>query len=246
MSIESEQDLQGMQRVSELVKEALATLQAAVEPGVSTLELDRLCGEIFAKHGAVSAPRLTYGAPINVFVSVNDAVVHGLPSGYRLQAGDVVTLDVTPNLNGYIADAVRSVVVPPASPKTLALVACAEAAFWAALRVTKAGRPINAIGRVVETKAKRAGFSVIRDLSGHGVGRAIHEEPTILNFYHPEFGQKLSENLVIAVEPMLALGKPQLKERGDGWTLCTRDGSVAAHYENTVIVQRGRPVVLTA
>ena len=246
MSIESEQDLQGMQRVSELVKEALATLQAAVEPGVSTLELDRLCGEIFAKHGAVSAPRLTYGAPVNVFVSVNDAVVHGLPSGYRLQAGDVVTLDVTPNLNGYIADAARSVVVPPGSPETLALVACAEAAFWAALRVTKAGRSINAIGRVVETKAKRAGFSVIRDLSGHGVGRAIHEEPTILNFYHPEFGQKLSENLVIAVEPMFALGKPQLKERGDGWTLCTRDGSVAAHYENTVIVQRGRPVVLTA
>ena len=246
MSIESEQDLQGMQRVSELVKEALATLQAAVEPGVSTLELDRLCGEIFAKHGAVSAPRLTYGAPVNVFVSVNDAVVHGLPSGYRLQAGDVVTLDVTPNLNGYIADAARSVVVPPGSPETLALVACAEAAFWAALRVTKAGRSINAIGRVVETKAKRAGFSVIRDLSGHGVGRAIHEEPTILNFYHPEFGQKLSENLVIAVEPMFALGRPQLKERGDGWTLCTRDGSVAAHYENTVIVQRGRPVVLTA
>ena len=246
MSIESEQDLLGMQRVAEVVKEALTTLQAAVEPGVSTAELDRLCARVFAKHGAFSAPRLEYGAPITVFISVNDAVVHGLPSAYKLRKGDVVTLDVTPKLNGYVADAARTVVVPPASARALTLIACAEAAFWAAMRVTRADRPINGIGKVVERKAKQGGFSVIWDLSGHGVGRAIHEEPNVLNFYHPKFGQKLSENLVIAIEPMLSAGRPQLKERADGWTIATRDGSLSAHYENTLIVQQGRPLVLTA
>ena len=245
MSVGSEQDLQGLQRVSEVVKEALAALQGAVEPGVTPAELDAVCGRVFQEHGAFSAPRLLYGAPVNAFISVNDVVVHGLPTKRKLQAGDVVKLDVTPILNGYIADAARTVVVPPASKVALRLVACAESAFWAAMRVVRAGKPLNGVGRVVEREAHRFGFEVIHELAGHGVGRAIHEEPEVLNFYHPDFRQPLTDNLVIAVEPMIAAGKSRVAKRRDGWTIGTEDGSLTAHYENTVVVQKGRPLVLT-
>lgn len=245
MSIGSEQDLQGLQRVSEVVKEALTELQAAVEPGITPAELDAVCGHVFQKHGAFSAPRLLYGAPVNAFISVNDVVVHGLPTKRKLQPGDVVKLDVTTILNGYVADAARTVVVPPASKIALKLVQCAESAFWAAMRVVRAGKPLNGIGRVVEREAKKFGFSVIRELAGHGVGRAIHEEPEVLNFYHPDFRQPLTHNLVIAVEPMVAAGKSAVAKRRDGWTIGTRDGSLTAHYENTVVVQKGKPLVLT-
>lgn len=231
--------------MSEVVKEALTELQDAVEPGVTLADLDRVCGRVFQAYGAFSAPRLMYGAPVNAFISINDAVVHGLPTKRKLQAGDVVKLDVTPVLDGYIADAARTVVVPPASKGALRLVACAESAFWAAMRVVRAGKPVNAIGTAVEREARKFGFNVIRDLAGHGVGRAIHEEPEILNFYHPDFWQPLANNLVIAVEPMIAAGGSGVAKRKDGWTIGTQDGSLTAHYENTVVVQKGKPLVLT-
>ena len=228
-----------------MVKEALAALQAALEPGVTPSELDAVCGRVFQNYGAFSAPRLLYGAPVNAFISVNDVVVHGLPTKRKVQAGDVVKLDVTPVLNGYVVDAARTVVVPPASKVSLRLVKCAESAFWAALRVVRAGKPLNGIGRVVEREVQKFGFKVIRDLAGHGVGRAIHEKPEVLNFYHPDFYQPLTNNLVIALEPMVAAGKGAVAKRRDGWTIGTRDGSLSAHYENTVVVQKGKPLVLT-
>ena len=246
MSISSEQELKGMQDAGAVVKDALAAMQEAVEPGVTTNELNAVCGRVFAKYGAVSAPFMIYGAPVNAFVSVNDAIVHGLPSGRKLLAGDVVKLDVTPFLNGYIADAARTVIVPPASKVAKRLVKCAEAAFWAAMKVTKVGSPLNAIGKTVEREVKRYGFSVVHDLAGHGVGRDIHEEPEVLNFYHPQLRQPLTKNLVIAVEPMVTAGRRYVVQRKDGWTVATQDGSLSAHYENTIVVQTGKPLVLTA
>ena len=228
-----------------MVKAALAALQGALEPGVTPAELDAVCGSVFRDYGAFSAPRLLYGAPVNAFISINDAVVHGLPTKRKVQAGDVVKLDVTPVLNGYIVDAARTVVVPPASKAALKLVKCAESAFWAAMRVVRAGKPLNGVGRVVEREVQKFGFEVIRELAGHGVGRAIHEEPEVLNFYHSGFHQPLTDNLVIAVEPMVAAGKGNIAKRKDGWTIGTRDGSLTAHYENTVVVQKGTPLVLT-
>lgn len=246
MSINSEEDLKGMQAAANVVKEALKNMQDALEPGMTSHDLNALCGAVFAKYGAVSAPFLAYGAPVNAFVSVNDAVVHGLPNKQKLVAGDVVKLDITPFLNGYIADAARTVVVPPASKLATRLVNCAEAAFWAAMRVTRAGHPVNVIGKAVEREVKKYGFSVIQDLAGHGVGREIHEEPEILNFYHPQFRKPLRNNLVVAIEPMVSAGRRHIKHLKDGWTIATKDGSLSAHYENTVIVQKGKPIVLTA
>jgi len=231
MSINSENDLKGMQNAAEVVKEALKAMQDALGPGVTSHELNLICGRVFARYGAVSAPFMTYGAPVFAFISVNDAVVHGLPTKRKIKAGDVVTLDVTPMLDGFIADAARSFVVPPASKLAKRLVACAEAAFWAAMRVTKAGRPLNSIGKAVEKEVKKHGFAVLEDLSGHGVGRDIHEEPEVLNYYHPSYRQALSTNLVIAVEPkkdsLLSLPPKLAEKRCQIYTLFSSLGSIA-------------------
>ena len=247
MTISDEHELQGMRRAGRVVADTLRALTAAVAPGVTPAQLDALAGEIFKQHGATSAPRRVYGAPVNVFVSVNDDVVHGLPTQRPLKPGDVVKLDVTPFVNGYVADAAVTVAVPPASPVVTRLIQCAEAAFYAAARVARAGQPINVIGRVVETEVTRRGFSLLRELQGHGVGRTIHEAPDVPNFYHPALRTLLREGLVLAVEPMVSSGKGwRTRTREDGWTICTRDGGLAAHYEHTVMITKQQPLILTA
>lgn len=246
MSINSEDELEGMKRAGAVVAEALAAMKAAVETGVTPAQLNAICGEVFAEHGAVSAPYLEYGAPVHTFISVNADVVHGLPTQRPLEPGDVVKLDVTPNVGGFVADAALTVIVPPAPDVATRLVACTEAAFWAAMRAARAGRPLHAIGRAVEREVKRRGFHVIRELAGHGVGRAIHEAPEVLNFYRPRDAAKLTEGLVLAVEPMVATKAGQVKTRPDGWTLGVQHGSLTAHYEHTVVITKGQPLVLTA
>lgn len=246
MSITSEDELEGMKRAGAVVAEALAAMKAAVEPGVTPAQLNDLCGEVFAQHGAISAPYLEYGAPVHAFVSVNADVVHGLPTNEPLEPGDVAKLDVTPNVGGFVADAALTVVVPPASKVAARLVASTEAAFWAAMRVAQAGRSLHAIGRAVEHEVKRRGFHVIRELAGHGVGRAIHEAPEVLNFCQHGNPTKLTEGLVLAVEPMTATRAGRVKTRPDGWTIGMQSGSLTAHYEHTVVITKGKPLVLTA
>ena len=246
MSIRTEAELAAMRRAGKVVAEALRTMKAAVRPGVTPAELDALCAGVYARHGATSAPRLVYGAPVNAFISVNDDVVHGLPTLRPLQPGDVVKLDVTPSVGGFIADAALSVVVPPANAQADALVACAEAAFWAALKVARVGKPIHVIGRAVEREVARRGFHVIRELSGHSLGRTIHEEPSVLNFYRPQDRTKLTDGLVLAVEPMVSTKRGPVRTKADGWTVGTRDGSLTAHFEHTVVIAKGKPLILTA
>lgn len=247
MTISNERDLEGMKQAGRVVARTLEVLKAAVEPGITPAELDQLAGQIFAQYGAFSAPRAEYGAPVNVFISVNEDIVHGLPTHRPLAAGDVVCLDVTPNVGGYVADAAITVAVPPVSPVTTRLIACAEAAFAQAMKVARAGRPLNGIGRAVETEVARRGFTLLRELQGHGVGRAIHEAPDVPNFFHPALKQPLHEGLVIAVEPMVSTGRAwRSKTRLDGWTLATIDGGIAAHFEHTILITRGAPLILTA
>ena len=247
MTITTEAELQGMRRAGQVVAETLRTLKEAVRPGVTPAELDALAGQVFRRYGAQSAPRMTYNAPVNVFVSVNDDIVHGLPTRRPLAAGDVVSLDVTPFVDGYIADAAVTVAVPPASPVALGLIECAEAAFQAGLAAAKVGQPVHAIGRAVENEVRRRGFTVLRELFGHGVGRAIHEEPNVPNYYRPVDRKKLREGLVIAVEPMVSTGRShRVRTLRDGWTLSTTDGGLAAHFEHTVLITGDRPLILTA
>jgi methionyl aminopeptidase len=247
MTITTETELQGMKQVGQVVAETLRTLKAAIRPGVTPAELDALAGQVFGRYGAASAPRMTYDAPVNVFISVNSDIVHGLPTGRPLAPGDVVSIDVTPFVDGYIADAAVTVAVPPASPVVTRLIECTESAFQAGMVAARAGQPVHAIGRAIETEVKRRGFTVLRELFGHGVGLAIHEEPNVPNYYRAADSGTLREGLVIAVEPMVSSGRsPRVRTRRDGWTLATTDGGLAAHFEHTVMITGDRPLILTA
>jgi methionyl aminopeptidase len=245
MSINSEQDLQGMQRAGAVEAEALRAMKEMTLPDVTPADLNQRCAEIFRKYGAVSAPALFYNAPVHAFISVNADVVHGLPTKRKLQKGDVVKLDVTPFVDGYIADTATTVIVGKSPTCTKKLVVCAENALRSAFNVIRAGEPLNTIGRVVEKEVKDAGFRVIRQLSGHSTGRAIHEEPEVLNFYQKD-SRRLHEGLVLAVEPMIAAKNPFVVQRSDGWTIGTKDGSLTAHFEHTIVVTKGKPLILTA
>ena len=246
MSIDSDEDWAGLREAGRITRLALDALEARVAAGVTTAELDRVASDIFRTHGARSAPQLVYGFPGTVLVSVNDEVVHGVPGPRRLEPGDLVTLDVTVEKDGYIADAARTVHVGPATDTALRLAACARASFDAALAVARPGARVNEIGRVVSREVRRRGFTVVRGLSGHGVGRTIHEPPDVPNDYDPWQDDVLTEGLVITIEPMVCAGSGRVFQDGNGWAMRTSDGSLAAHHEHTLVVTRGGPVLLTA
>jgi methionyl aminopeptidase len=246
VSIESQTDWTGLRGAARVARLTLDALSAAVSPGITTRELDQIAAALFARHGARSAPALVYRFPGTVLISVNEEIVHGIPGERRLERGDLVKLDVTVEKDGYIADAARSVVVERGSRTTERLIKCAEAAYEAALAVTRAGTRVNEVSRTIEREVRRWGFTVIRGLTGHGVGRTIHEPPDIPNEYNPQQRDVLSDGLVITIEPMISSGSRMPVQCADGWTISTDDGSWAAHYEHTLVVTRGAPVVLTA
>jgi methionyl aminopeptidase len=245
MSIESPADLEGLRAVARVAQLTLDLLASKVKPGVTTRELDSHAAGLFKQHGARSAPALVYGFPGTVLISVNDEVVHGVPGSRRIRPGDLVKLDVTVEKDGYVADAARSVVVDPAPLVVHELVACAQAAFEAALAVARAGVPVNQIGRAVEREVRRRGFAVVDGLCGHGVGRTIHEPPTVPNTYDPRQRDVLTEGLVLTIEPLVSAGSARAVESSDGWTVRTIDGSFAAHHEHTLVITKGAPIVLT-
>lgn len=246
MSIETKADWAGLREVGRVVRLTLEALAAAVRPGVTTAELDRIAAGVLARHGARSGPAMVYGFPGTVLISINDEVVHGVPGPRRIAPGDLVKLDVTLEKNGYMADAARTVLVERASDLATRLRACAESAFARGVAVARAGVRVNEIGRAVDREVRRCGFTVARGLSGHGIGRTIHEPPNVPNEYDPRQTEVLTEGLVITIEPMVAAGSGHVATDQDGWTVRTRDGGLASHHEHTLVITRGAPVLLTA
>jgi methionyl aminopeptidase len=245
MSIESSADRKALARAGQIVAETLDALEQAVREGVSTAELDGIAAALFRRRRARSAPALVYGFPGAVLISVNDEIVHGVPGSRRLRTGDLVKLDVTVEKDGYIADAARSVVVGSADVTAGRLIACATAAFNAGLDVARPGALVNEIGRAVENEVRRWGFAVVRGLAGHGVGRTIHEEPSVPNEYNPRQRDVLTEGLVLTIEPMISAGSARAIQAANGWTIRTSDGSLSSHYEHTIVITRAEPVILT-
>jgi methionyl aminopeptidase len=245
MSIKSEADWRGLRRAADVARETLDALEAYVRAGITTGDLDAVASAIFKKRGARSAPALVYGFPGTVLISVNDEIVHGVPGTRALRAGDLVKLDVTVERDGYISDAARSVIIEAGSQAAARLRACAMAAFEASLAVARAGHKISDIGRIVEREVRERGFTVVRGLSGHGVGRTIHEPPTVHNHYVPSRAL-LEEGMVLTIEPLISAGSAEVVTDDDGWTLRTADGSLAAHHEHTLVITKGAPVLLTA
>ncbi len=246
MSIESTSDLEGVREAGRITTETLNALVAHTRAGVTTGELDAIAKDVMARNGARSAPAMVYGFPGTVLISVNDEIVHGIPGRRVLQDGDLVSLDVTIEKDGFVADAARSVIVGAGSATARALVRAAERALQAALAVATAGTRVNEIGRAVQGEVRGSGFAVVRGLCGHGVGRTIHEPPEVPNIYDRAQRDVLTDGLVLTIEPMISAGSSYPVQDADGWTLRTRDGSLAAHCEHTLVITRGAPMILAA
>jgi methionyl aminopeptidase len=246
MSITSAEQFEKLRACGLIVAKALRVIAAAVRPGITTAELSAIGAGVLAVHGARSSPPMVYGFPGDVCISVNDEVVHGIPGGRVIQPGDLVKLDLTAEKDGYHTDSAVSIEVPPGSDRTRDLAKCAERAFQKGLGAAKAGNRTQDIGRAVEGEVKRCGFRVIRELGGHGVGRTIHEPPSVPNYADPLAGHTLTEGLVITIEPIIAAGTGAVGLGPDGWTIRTTDGSPSAHFEHTVVITRRVPVLLTA
>lgn len=240
------QELAALRRVGRAVRATIDRMAAAVRPGMTTAELDSLGAEALAGFGARSAPQIFYDFPGVATISVNDEAVHGIPGARVVRPGDVVKIDVTAELDGYLADACSTVCVPPVPERAQTLVAAARSALDAAIGAVKVGVPVNHIGRAVETDVARHGVRILRSLSGHGTGRRIHEAPTVHNYFVPGNKTMLREGLVLAIEPILAESTENVVTGSDGWTIRTADGSLSAQFEHTVVVTRRGPILLTA
>jgi methionyl aminopeptidase len=247
MSIENYADLAALKEVGRIVRLALAAMANRVRAGISTRELADVGGKIMRDNGARSAPALVYDFPGDVLISLNDEAVHGVPRDSRkIEPGDLVKLDVTFEKNGYMADAAMTVPVEPVSENAERLAACAERAFQKAMEFARANHRVNEIGRAVEMEVERSGFRVIRELCGHGIGRTIHEAPRVPNFDDASSRERLTRGLVLTVEPIIAMGSARTTIAADGWTIKTADGSLSAHYEHTLVITDGEPILLTA
>jgi methionyl aminopeptidase len=246
MSIRSQRDFEKLRAIGRIVREALDRTAAAVQPGVTTRELDEIGARVLARHGAESAPPKVYGFPGALCISVNEEAIHGIPGDRTIRAGDLVKLDLVAEKDGYYADAAVAVTAGEASPLALALIRCAETAFRLACEVARAGSRVYEIGRAVEGETRRCGFDVMRELCGHGVGRTIHEAPSVPNYCDPRSRTRLTEGLVITIEPIVAAGKGRGQLQDDRWTVRTADGSWSAHYEHTLVITKGAPVLVTA
>lgn len=245
MSIDNDEQLEGLRRAGRVAALARDAMQAAVAPGVSTADLDEVASAVLRRHGARSGPNMVYDFPGVTCISINDEIVHGIPGARRLVDGDIVTLDVTIELDGYFADTAVTVPVGTGSRRNLALIEAARASFERALLAARAGAPLAGIGGTVEREVRRRGFRVFRDLCGHGIGRTIHEPPEVLNYRHPDVHTRLHEGLVITVEPLVASGIGRTRLDADGWTVRSADGMPASHHEHTLVIRGEHPEILT-
>jgi len=246
MSIEDEDELLSLRAVGRVVRQVLDAMKAEVRPGVSTRHLDEVGARVMNENGARSAPSMVYKFPGATCISLNDEAVHGIPGDRQLTEGDLVKLDVTVEKDGYMADAAITVPVGRIGKQAEQLMLCAERAFQKAMLVARAGFRVFEIGRVVEREVHRSGFTVIRELGGHGIGRTIHELPHIPNYADPNARQIMKEGLVITIEPIISTGSGRILTDKDGWTVRTSDQGLSAHFEHTLVVTSGAPILLTA
>lgn len=246
MTVENETDLKGLKKIGRIVGLTLKEMERRIKPGMTTAELDEIGQKILTRYGARSAPYLTYNFPGATCISINEEAAHGIPSDRVIKKGDLVNIDVSAELDGYFADTAMTIMVPPIRPFTRKLVNCTYRARKQAINAARAGQPINIIGQAIERTAKKCGFKVIHDLPGHGVGRALHEEPTIPGYFDAKLNQPLKDGQVITIEPFLADGTNHVREMEDGFTLKTTNGRLSAQCEHTIIVTKGTPLVITA
>ncbi|MEL7654568.1 MAG: type I methionyl aminopeptidase [Bacillota bacterium] len=244
--IKSQQEIDIMRESGKVTAYILSELFNVIRPGISTKEIDEFVEGIILKNHMIPSFKGYNGYPASACVSVNEEVVHGIPSAKKiLQEGDIVSVDVGCTHKGYVSDAARTYPVGKVSPEAQKLISVTEASFFEGLKFCKEGYRLSDISAAIQMKAESEGFSVIRDFVGHGIGRAMHEEPQIPNYGKPGRGPRLASGMVFAIEPMINQGAYEVEVLQDNWTVVTVDGKLSAHYENTVVITDGEPELLT-
>lgn len=246
MTADTENDIKYLKAIGHICALALKKMMEHAKPGMTTSELDNIGKEFLEKEGARSAPQNTKKFPGATCISVSPVIAHGIPNDRILREGELINIDVSAELDGYFADTGASMVVSKRVPEFEKLLEATRSALAKAVHVARAGQPLNMIGKTIQQEAKRHGFNVIYDLTGHGIGHKLHEEPSeVFNYYKSKDRRILTEGLVLAIEPFLTTGKGHVVEKQDGWSLQTVDKTMAAQFEHTIIVTKNEPIILT-
>ena len=253
VTIKSKREIELMREAGKVVAEVYEELEKHMKPGVTTLELDEIAEQTMRKLGAEPAEK-GYDPgikgvpkfPASICVSINDEVIHGIPSKYRkLKEGDIVSIDTVALKNGYNGDAARTFVVGKTSKENQRLIDVTKQAFFEGIKYAKKGNRIGDIGHAIQEFVEKNGYSVLREFQGHGIGRSMHEDPGIPNYGKAGKGPRIEPGMTLAIEPMVIMGKPDILELDDGWTIISEDGTQTAHYENTILITEKEPEILT-
>ena len=245
MNARTQEDFTQLKAAGRAVRSAFDAMRSACVPGISTQELDNIGAQILREHGAVSAPQYYYDFPGVTCISVNEQAAHGIPGDRVVASGDMVNIDVSANLDGYVADMGQSFTVGSANVEQARICAAVREAVEAALKKVRSNRPLNIIGKTVQRVAEREGYSIVRNLGSHGVGRNIHEEPSYVPFDNPEEDRVLTRGMVLTIEPFFSTGVEWVYEEDDGWTLSVPPGNLVAQFEHTLIVTDNGAIVVT-
>ncbi|MFL0266487.1 type I methionyl aminopeptidase [Candidatus Clostridium radicumherbarum] len=243
--IKNDLEIEYMRNAGRLVGETLARLEQVIKPGITTAEIDRIAEEFIVSHNAKPSFKGYHGFPASICASVNEEVVHGFPSGRVLEEGDIISIDCGAILNGYQGDAARTIPVGKVSAEAEKLIQVTKDSFFKAVEKAYVGNRLTDISAAVQNYVESYGYSVVRDFVGHGIGRDMHEDPEVPNFGRPGRGPKLVHGMVLAIEPMVNIGNYDVKVQANDWTVVTADGSLSAHYENTVAILKNGPEILT-
>ena len=246
VTIKSERELELMREAGRILAKVHEELGRTLVPGMSTKEIDRMCEDMIRSHGCVPSFLNYQGFPASVCISINDEVVHGIPDKHRyLEEGDIVSLDTGVIWKGYQSDAARTHMIGEVSGEARKLVEVTRQSFFEGIKYAKAGNHLNDISKAIQEYAESFGFGVVRDLVGHGIGTEMHEAPEIPNFAQRRKGIRLAAGMTLAIEPMITAGRYDVVWEDDGWTVVTEDGSLASHYENTILITDGEPEILS-
>ena len=246
VTIKSPREIELMRESNRLLAEVHKALEESIRPGMTTLDVNRLGEKLIRDRGCIPNFKNYNGYPASICVSVNDEVVHGIPSRYRvLQEGDIVSLDAGLIYKGYHSDAARTHAVGKVSPEKQKLMDVTRQSFFEGMKYAKAGNYLYDISNAIDAYVSQFGYGIVRDLVGHGMGTHLHEDPQIPNFAQKKRGIKLAPGMTLAVEPMINMGTWQVEFLSDGWTVVTKDGLPSAHYENTILITEGEPEILT-
>jgi methionyl aminopeptidase len=245
--LKSERDLQIMRQAGRLVAQALEAMRERVKPGVSTAELDRFAYEFLTRHGATPSFKGYHGYPASICASINEEVVHGIPKQTRiLREGDIISVDLGARLNGFHGDSAMTFAVGQVSAETQRLLDVTLESLWKGIEQVKTSNRLWDVSGAIQQHVESNGFSVVRDMVGHGIGRSLHEEPQVPNYVAPEHqNPPLREGMTLAIEPMVNAGGTEIEVMPDMWTAVTKDRSLSAHFEHTVAVSRNGPEILT-